>query len=143
MLDTLSKKVENFQGNFTQYGKPINSQFSNTVYDKLNLLKFLSNKLKDEELAEQLFDLSSLIVTANNTLNGVKRRFDQTKLKVEELKSVENKDEFLKKQKDIGEFFVDLREVQHVLNFLSDFHLTTTKGENTRIHNPVLSRWNK
>jgi hypothetical protein len=131
MLDTLSKKVENFQGNFTQYGKPINSQFSNTVYDKLNLLKFLSNKLKDEELAEQLFDLSSLIVTANNTLNGVKRRFDQTKLKVEELKSVENKDEFLKKQKDIGEFFVELREVQHVLNFLSDFHLTTTKGENT------------
>lgn len=131
MLETLSQKVENFQGNFTQYGKPINSQFSNTVYDKLNLLKFLSNKLKDEELAEQLFDLSSLIVTANNTLNGVKRRFDQTKLKVEELKSTENKDEFLKKQKDIGEFFVELREVQHVLNFLSDFHLTTTKGENT------------
>jgi len=131
MLETLSEKVEKFQDNFTQYGKPLNSQFSNTVYDKLNLLKFLSNKLKNEELAEQLFDLSSLIVTANNTLNGVKRRFDQTKLKVEELKSVENRDEFLKKQKDIGEFFIEFREVQHVLNFLSDFHLTTTKGENT------------
>jgi hypothetical protein len=130
MIGSLFEKVETFQGNFTEFGKPINSQFSSNVYDQLNRMRFLAEKIKNEDLVENLYQLNSLIFSANKILNSVVLRYEQTKQKIKELESISDRDEYLKNQKDIGEFFIELRELQHVLNFLSDFHVNNSDKNN-------------
>ena len=135
ILDNLSKKVETFQSNFTDYGNAVKPQFNKFTYDNLNYLKKLSDQIKNDESIEKITDLSSLIVKSNQILNYIYSRFSGSdrfigmKERIEKLNEITDKDEFLNQQKYIGEFFAELREVQHIFNFFSEFYLKSNKDK--------------
>lgn len=134
ILDSLSEKVKVFNSNFTDFGNAVKLQFNQSTYNNLNLLKYLSDKIKNDESIDKIADLSSLIMKANHTLNYIYRRFSGDgfigiKDRIKNLNEIIDKDEFLNQQKYIGEFFGELREVQHIFNFFSDFYVKTNQDK--------------
>lgn len=134
ILDTLSQKVGTFQSNFTDYGNAVKPQFSKSTYTKLNYLKKLADQIKNDESIDKISDLSTLIVKSNQILNYIYRRFSGDgyigiKERIKKLDEITNKDEFLNQQKYIGEFFAELRELQHIFNFFSEFYIKSNKDK--------------
>jgi hypothetical protein len=134
VLDTLSKKVGKFQSNFTDYGNAVKLQFSESTYKNLNYLKILAEQIKNDESIDKIADLSTLIVKSNHILNYIYRRFSGNgsigmKERIEKLNEITDKDEFLNQQKYIGEFFAELRELQHIFNFFSEFYINSNKDK--------------
>jgi hypothetical protein len=131
VLDKLSKDVEEFQFNFTQYGNNKDLKFRDELYKQLNYLKILSDKIKKDESMERISDLSLMIITANNIIGKINYKFKYIEKAVKKLESETNKNSFSKKQQFIGEFFTEFRELQHIFSFLEEFYEKTNKNKSS------------